>query len=154
MSTYIRNIVTLALAVAPINTIAAQHTITKPVVVTLVAGPTPSKGGRTEVVRRAQGQPQNFVIVDVNATAEDLAGALATINRLRVQFGDSLTSDLRARIESARPGPTWQASEYRTWLIQQLVRLRTARSANLGDLGSVKSVQIMLPPPAVRASTG
>lgn len=153
MSTYIRNILVLALAVAPITTAAAQHAITNPVVVTLVAGPTPSKGGRTEVVRRAQGQPRNFIIVDLNATAEDLAGALVTMNRLRVQFGDSLTSDLRARIESARPGPTWHKSEYRTWLIQQLVRLRTAPSATLSDLGSVKSVQIMLPP-AARASTG
>lgn len=154
MSTCIRNILVFALAVAPISGIAAQHKITNPVVVTLVAGPTPSKGGRTEVVRRAQGQPQNYVIVDLNATAEDLAAALTTLNRLRVQFGDSLTSDLRARIESARPGPTWQKSEYRTWLIQQLVRLRTAPGANLTDLGTVKSVQIMLPPPAARASTG
>ena len=154
MLTYTRNILVLTLAVTPITTAGAQHTITQPVVVTLVAGPTPSKGGRTEVVRRAQGQPRNFVIVDLNATAEDLAGALATINKLRLQFGDSLTSDLRARIESARPGPTWHKSEYRTWLVQQLVRLRTAPSANLSDLGSVKSVQIMLPAPAGRSSAG
>jgi hypothetical protein len=154
MSTYIRNILVITLAVAPATPTAAQNTVTRPVVVTLVAGKTPSKGGRTEVVRRAQGQPQNYVIVDLNATAEDLAGALATMNRLRLQFGDSLTSDLRARIESSRPGPTWHKSEYRTWLVQQLVRLRTAPSANLSDLGTVKSVQIMLPPPAARSTTG
>jgi hypothetical protein len=154
MLTDIRNILVLTLAVAPITNVAAQNTITQPVVVTLVAGPTPSKGGRTEIVRRAQGQPQNYVIVDLNATAEDLAAALATINRLRLQFGDSLATDLRARVESARPGPTWQKSAYRTWLIQQLVRLRTAPSARLSDLGAVKSVQIMLPAPAARSSTG
>ena len=65
--------------------------------VTLVAGPAPSKGGRAEVVRRAQRAPQDLVIVDKNATAEDLAAALAMINALRVQYGDSLTADFRAR---------------------------------------------------------
>ena len=113
--------------------------------VTLVAGPSPSKGGRTEVVRRAERAPRDVVIVDMNATAEDLAAALAMINALRSQFGDSLTSDFRARPDVVRPGPTWQKSSYRSWLVQQLVRLRTAPPAQLADLGTVRAVQITLP---------
>jgi hypothetical protein len=113
--------------------------------VTLVAGPSPSKGGRTEVVRRAERVPRDVVIVDKNATAEDLAAALAMINALRSQFGDGLTSDFRARPEVVRPGPTWQKSSYRSWLVQQLVRLRNAAPAELADLGTVRAVQITLP---------
>jgi hypothetical protein len=115
--------------------------------VTLVAGPSPSKGGRTELVRRAQRTPTNVVIVDKNATAEDLAAALAMLNALRAQFGDSLTTDFRARPDVVRPGPTWQKSAYRSWLIEQLVRLRTATPAVIADLGLVRSVQIALPAP-------
>lgn len=124
---------------------AQQSTTPGAVRVTLVAGPSPSRGGRTEVVRRAQQTPQNLVIVDRNATAEDLAAALAIVNALRSEHGDSLTSDFRARPETARPGPTWQKSAYRSWLIEQLVRLRTAREAGLDGLGQVKAVQITLP---------
>ena len=124
---------------------AAQASPLGPIRVTLVAGPTPSKGGRTEVVRRVERAPKDLVIVDRNATAEDLAAALAMINALRTQFGDSLTTDFRARPDVVRPGPTWQKSSYRSWLIEQLVRLRTASPAQLADLGSVRFVQITLP---------
>jgi hypothetical protein len=121
--------------------------------VTLVAGASPSRGGRTEVVRRAQRTPKNVIIVDRNATAEDLAAALATVNALRAAHGDSLTSDFRARPETVRPGPTWQKSAYRNWLIEQLVRLRTARTITLDGLGQVKAVQVTLPaPPGVVAA--
>jgi len=113
--------------------------------VTLIAGPSPSRGGRTEVVRRAQRVPRDVVIVDKNATAEDLAASLAMINALRSRFGDSLTSDFRARPEVVRPGPTWQKSSYRSWLVQQLVRLRSAAPAEFADLGTVRAVQITLP---------
>lgn len=115
--------------------------------VTLVAGPSPSKGGRAEVVRRAQRAPRDVVIVDRNATAEDLAAALAMINALRTQFGDSLTTDLRARPDVVRPGKKWDKSGYQSWLIEQLVRLRTAKPAEFADLGIVRAVQITLPPP-------
>src|SRR5688500_12730114 len=94
--------------------------------VTLIAGPTPSKGGRSEVLRRAQLRPQNLVIVDRNATADDLAAALGMIGALRAEYGDNLTTDFRARPESMRGGPKWQNSSYRKWLVQQLARLRTA----------------------------
>ena len=116
--------------------------------VTLVAGTAPSRGGRTEVVRRAQRTPQNLVLVDRNATAEDLAAALATITALRTQYGDALTSDIRARPETVRRGPNWQRSAYRTWLIEQLVRLRSASPKNVSDLGVVQAVQITLPAPS------
>jgi len=116
--------------------------------VTLVAGPSPSKGGRTEVVRRAQRTPRDVVIVDKNATAVDLAAALAMINALRSQYGDSLTTDLRASPEVVRPGRKFDKSPYHLWLIDQLVRLRTAKTAELSDLGAVKAVQITLPAPA------
>jgi hypothetical protein len=115
--------------------------------VTLVAGPSPSRGARTEVWRRAQRSPQNVVIVDRNATAEDLAAALSMIGALRFQYGDSLTFDFRARPETIRPGPTWQKSAYRTWLVQQLVRLRAAPPGKVTDLGVVRAVQITLPAP-------
>lgn len=123
----------------------AQSSPLDPIRVTLIAGPSPSRGGRTEVLRRAARPPRDVVIVDRNATAEDLAAALAMINALRSQFGDSLTSDFRARPDVVRPGPTWQKSSYRTWLVQQLVRLRTTPPAELADLGKVSAVQITLP---------
>ena len=129
------------------TTVQAQSSQLGAIRVTLIAGPTPSKGGRTEVVRRAQRTPRDVVVVDKNATAEDLAAALAMINALRTQFGDSLTADFRARPEVVRPGPTWQKSEYRSWLVQQLVRLRTASPAQLADFGTVSAVQITLPAP-------
>ena len=115
--------------------------------VTLIAGPSPARGGRVEVVRRAERAPREVVIVDKNATAEDLAAALAMINALRTQFGDSLTADFRARPEVIRPGPKWPNSSYRSWLVQQLVRLRTAAPADLADLGTVRAVQVTLPAP-------
>jgi hypothetical protein len=125
----------------------AQSSPLAAIPVTLVAGPSPSRGGRTEVVRRAQRAPRDLVIVDRNATAEDLAAALAVINALRTQFGDSLTSDLRARPDVVRPGKTWDKSSYHSWLIQQLVRLRTAEPVDVADFGTVRAVQITLPAP-------
>jgi hypothetical protein len=116
--------------------------------VTPVAGPSPSKGGRTEVLRRAGRSPQNVVIVSTNANADDLSGALALINVLRKEYGDGLSADYRARPDVVRHGPTWQESDYRKWLNEQLVRLRRAPEASLGELGVGRSVQITLPPPS------
>lgn len=121
--------------------------------VTLVAGLTPSKGGRTEVVRRAQLAPKNIVIVDLNATADDLAAALATLRAMSAQFGDTSSSDLRARPETIRLGPAFKDGAYRKWLHEQLLRLRRAPVTDVADLGRVQAVQITLPlPPAASAS--
>jgi hypothetical protein len=125
---------------------AQQAPPASPMRITLVAGPSPSKGARVEVIRRAQRQPANVVIVDKNATAEDLAAALAMMNALRQQYGDSLASDFRARPDVVRPGRTWTNSRYHKWLIEQLVRLRRTREAELADLGVVRSVYVFLPP--------
>lgn len=113
--------------------------------VTLVASGSASRSTRTEVVRRAQRTPQNVVLVDRNATPEDLAGALAMIKALRIQHGDRLQFDFRARPEIIRQRPTWPQSTYRAWLIEQLARLRRATPAPLSDLGVVSAVQITLP---------
>jgi hypothetical protein len=115
--------------------------------VTLVAGAEPSKEGRTEVVRQAARSPQNVVLVHRNASADDLAAALAMLNALRRQFGDSLAHDLRASPEHVRHGANWEGSAYRRWLNEQLVRLRQAPDRELGVFGTVKAVQITLPPP-------
>ena len=113
--------------------------------VTLVAGVEPSKGGRTEVVRRARVSPNNVVIVDRNATADDLGAALAMLSGLQAQFGDTSTFDLRARPEHVRPGPKWESSAYRKWLHEQLLRLRRAGMSELTGFGAVQSVQITVP---------
>ena len=123
----------------------AQPSQPGPLRVTLVAGPSPSKGGRVEVVRRAQRMPANLVIVDKNATAEDLAAGLAMMNAIRQQYGDSLTADFRARPEVIRPGRKWEKGAYKSWLIQQLVRLRSSKPADVADLGLVRAVDIFLP---------
>lgn len=123
----------------------AQQGPLGPTRVTLVASASVSRGNRTEVVRRAQLNPQNVVFVDQNATPEDLAGALAMMQALRIQYGDQLQSDFRARPEVVRPRPTWPQSPYRTWLIEQLVRLRRAAPAPVSNLGVVSAVQITLP---------
>jgi hypothetical protein len=125
----------------------AQSTQLGAIRVTLIAGASPSRGGRTEVVRRAQRAPRDIVIVDRNATAEDLAAALAMINALRKQFGDSLTTDFRARPDVIRPGTRWDNSDYRSWLIEQLVRLRSAKPTDFPEFGTVRAVQITLPAP-------
>ncbi len=138
----------LAVAITTTLPVAAQQAIPVGAVrVTLVTGPSPSRGGRTEVVRRAQRSPMNIVIVDRNATADDLAGALALLNALRAQYGDALSSDLRARPDVVRHGPRWEGSAYRAWLVEQLARLRKAPDVSLDDLGTVKTVQITLPAP-------
>ena len=113
--------------------------------VTLLAGPSLSKGARTEVWRRAEGVPQNVVIVDWNAGADDLAGALAMINALRMQHGDALTQDYRAWPEMVKHGPSWKDSAYRKWLHDQLMRLRQAPQQAFADFGIVRAVHITLP---------
>ena len=123
----------------------AQQAPLGPTRVTLVASNNVARGARTEVVRRAQQTPQNVIFVDQNATPEDLAGAIAMIQALRIQHGDQLPFDVRARPEVVRQRPTWQQSEYRTWLIEQLVRLRKAPRAPLTDLGVVGAVQVTVP---------
>lgn len=132
------------LAVLPRGS-SAQQVPLGPTRVTLVASPSASRGTRTEVVRRAQVTPQNVVFVDQNATPEDLAGALAMIKGLRIQYGDHLQSDFRARPDVVRQRPTWAQSAYRMWLIEQLIRLRRAAPASHGNLGVVSAVQITLP---------
>src|SRR6187549_4170494 len=122
--------------------------------VTLVAGLTPSKGGRTEVVRRAQLAPKNIVIVDLNATADDLAAALATLRAMSAQFGDTSSSDLRARPETIRLGPAFKDGAYRKWLHEQLLRLRRAPVTEVADLGRVQAVQITLPLPLAASTSG
>jgi hypothetical protein len=142
----IHALLVLAASVAALPA-AAQTTPLGAARVTLVAGPSPSRGGHTEVVRRVQRSPKNIVIVDANATADDLAGALALLNALRVRYGDGLTNDLRARPDVVRHGPRWEGSAYRSWLVEQLVRLRKAPEVTLDDLGAVRTVQITLPAP-------
>jgi hypothetical protein len=146
-------LLTLAAAIITVPADAQLSTSLGAARVTLVAGPAPSRGGRTEVLRRAERSPKNIVIVDRNATADDLAGALALINALRLQYGDALTSDLRARPDVVRNGPRWEESAYRAWLVQQLMRLRKAAETSLDELGTVKAVQITLPAPSVTAGS-
>jgi hypothetical protein len=142
------SLLALAAVIAVFPAGAQQSTSLGAARVTLVAGPAPSRGGRTEVVRRAQRSPKNIVIVDRNATADDLAGALALINALRLQYGDALKNDLRARPDVVRNGPRWEESAYRAWLVEQLVRLRRAPETALDELGMVRAVQITLPAPS------
>ena len=132
----------------------AQLSPTSTMRVTLVAGVAPSKGGRTEVVRRAQRAPQNIVIVDLNATADDLAAALATIRAMRAKFGDTFSADLRARPETIRLGVAFKDGAYRKWLHEQLLRLRRAPVTDLADLGRVQSVHITVPVPAASSANG
>jgi len=132
---------------------AQQPATPGPALVTLVAGPSPSKGGLTEVIRRAGRSPQNVVVVSINANADDLAGALAMVNALRSTYGDASSTDYRASPQSIRHGEKWQDSDYRKWLQEQLVRLRKARDTDLGELGVVQAVQIMLPPPTTRTGS-
>ena len=126
-------------------TIEAQQAAPGSTRVTLVARAPSARGQRTEVVRRAQLTPQNVVYVDQNATPEDLAGALALLQALRIQNGDQLQSDFRARPELVRTRPTWTQSSYRQWIVAQLVRLRTAAPTAHGSLGVVSAVQVTLP---------
>lgn len=153
MKSTLQALLLLAAATSAALPAAAQQATTPGLArVTLVAGASPSRGGRTEVVRRAQRSPMNIVIVAANATADDLAGALALLNTLRARYGDALTSDLRARPDVVRHGPGWEGSAYRSWLVEQLVRLRKAPEITLDDLGTVKAVQIALPAPSVASS--
>ena len=147
--TMIRHTSALALAIALLAALpqatVAQQSPPGSTRVTLVARAAAARSQRTEVVRRAQQTPQNVVFVDQNATPEDLAGALALLQALRLQNGDQLQSDFRAKPEMVRTRPSWQQSPYRTWIIEQLVRLRSATAAAHGDLGVVTAVQVTLP---------
>ena len=136
-------IIAMLALLAPIS--AAQQAPGNSTRVTLVASASVSRGKRTEVVRRAQRTPQNVIFVDLNATPEDLAGALAMLQALRIQNGDLLQSDFRASPEVVRTRPTWPQSTYRKWIIEQLVRLRKAPPAGLADLGVVSAIHVTLP---------
>jgi predicted outer membrane lipoprotein len=147
MHNVLRHLLAIALIAGTMTPLPAQQPAAGAVRVTLVAGAVPARGGRAEVVRRANRSPQNLVIIDRNATAEDLAAALAMINALRAEHGDNLTADLRARTDKVRLGPTWENSPYRSWLIEQLVRVRNAHERQFGELGLVRTAQITLPAP-------
>ena len=151
MSVHLKVFISLGVLLV-MSTTAATQTVagTGAVRVTLVAGPATARGGRTEVVRYAKLAPRDVIIVDRNATAEDLGAALALFNALRARFGDSLEADLRARPDTYRPGAAWLKSEYRTWLIQQLTRLRTSPVVATPLFGTARAVQITMP--AVKAT--
>ena len=136
-------VMTMLAVLAPPS--AAQHVPVGSTRVTLVASAGVSRDKRTEVVRRAQRTPQNVIFVDANATPEDLAGAVALFQALRIQYGDQLQADFRATPDVVRTRPTWPQSAYRAWLIEQLVRLRKSTPSKLGDLGVVSAVQVTLP---------
>lgn len=139
---------TLALVAAATVPVAAQQATTLDKTrVTLVAGPSTTRGGRTEVIRNATRAPRNIIIVDRNATADDLAAALAMLDALRLQHGDSLTADYRARPQTFRAGPSFTGSAYRGWLVEQLVRLRKAPEVNVPNLGLARAVDITVAPP-------
>ena len=142
---------TLAILAAPAD--AQQPQVLGATRVTLVAGIAPTQGGRTEVIRRSGRSARNIVIVSTDANADDLAGALALVNALRLTYGDASSTAFRARPDIVRHGPKWQESEYRKWLQDQLVRLRKAKEAQLDELGLVRAVQITLPPPPANATT-
>lgn len=151
MSVHLRVLIAVSLLLG-MSTTSATQTVAAPgaVRVTLVAGPATARGGRTEVVRYARLMPRNIIIVDRNATAEDLGAALALFNALRARFGDSLVSDLRAQPQTFRPGAAWRKSEYRAWLIQQLTRLRSSPVVSTPLFGMARAVQITMP--AVKAA--
>jgi hypothetical protein len=152
MSVHLRMLSAISVLLLGMSTTAATQTVaaTEAVRVTLVAGPATARGGRTEVVRYARITPQNVIIVDRNATAEDLGAALALFNALRAGFGDRLESDLRAQPQTFRGGAAWHKSEYRAWLIQQLTRLRASPVVSTPVFGMARAVQITLP--AVKAA--
>lgn len=136
----------LTLAGAP--TIDAQSTALGAARVTLIAGNAPSPSGRTEVVRQASRHPQNVIVVERNANADDLAAAIAMMNGLRATFGDHLSDDYRASPERVKHGARSQGSDYRRWLQDQLARLRTAPERTVQPFGLVRTIQVTLPPPA------
>lgn len=121
-----------------------------PIRITIISGPTSQTGNRVEVVRRANRSPRDIVVVAANATAEDVAAALQLISGLRLQYGDSLTTDLRASPQSFRPGADWAGSPYQKWIRAQLVRLKTARERRVSEYGTVRLVAITLPAPRGR----
>jgi hypothetical protein len=139
-------------ALLGLPTVASSQTVATSgaVRVTLVAGPATSRGGRTEIVRFARITPRNVIIVDRNATAEDLGAAISLFNALRAEFGDNLAHDLRAHPQTFRPGAAWHKSEYRDWLIQQLTRLRSSPVVATPVFGQARAVQITVP--AVKAT--
>jgi hypothetical protein len=138
----------VAIAGVPLPASGQQPTPLGAARVTLIAGVSPSKGARTEVVRQARRTPQNVVLVDQNANADDLGAALAVVGALRAQYGDSLANDLRAKPEYVRHGTRWATGEYRKWLQAQLVRLRQAPERELKPFGFVRAVQVTLPAPS------
>ena len=146
MTTTCRLVLVIVMLAVLAPTSAAQQVPVNSTRVTLVASSNITRGKRTEVVRRAHQAPQNVIFVDRNATPEDLAGAMALVQALRIQNGDQLESDFRATPEVVRTRPTWPQSLYRAWLIEQLVRLRKAAPTRLADLGVVSAVHVTLPP--------
>lgn len=134
---------------APFNASTAQTTSRSlgPIRVTLVTGSALRKGGPVEVVRSVSHGPRNLVLVAPTATPRDLAAALSLMSALRLQHGDSPTTDLRATPTLVQPGPGFTGSPYETWLGEQLTRLRSAPLRQVDGIGIARAVQVTLPAP-------
>ena len=105
---------------------------------------------QTEVVRRQNRNPRDVVLLGDSATARDLAAALNLMSALRARFGDRLSQDIRAAVDSYILPADWEGSPYHVWLEAQLARLRSAPERSVRDIGTARVVHITLPAPTGR----
>lgn len=137
---------------SPIRSLAGQEAtapIAQPIRVALVLRGEGELDG-TSVIRRAHRGPKNLMLLGRGANAGDLAATLSLMSALRVEFGDAIRNDVRARVGSFRLPPDWEGSAYSAWLQEQFARLRASAPRRLGSLGTGRMVQVTLPAPAGR----
>jgi len=148
----VSSLVTMIAIGASMNTANAQSTSRPlgPIRVTLLTGISLRKGEHVEVIRSISHGPRNVVLVAATAGPKDLAAALSLLSALRLQHGDSPTTDLRATPASAHAGPRFAGSPYETWLAEQLTRLRSSPVRSVTGIGTAQAVQITLPAPRGR----
>ena len=97
------------------------------------------------VLRRAELNPREVILLDSAAGPINLAAAMRLLTALRAQWGDSLSADWRMSPGFYAPAPDYPGSPYEQWLKDQLKRLAEARRFAVAGLGTGRVIVITLP---------
>lgn len=111
--------------------------------VTLVSKPNLPRGAKVVVERRAQLDPRDVILVDLDrATPRDLAAAVQTLAGLRRRVGDDPQAVLRASPKSYTPPADFDNSHFGRQMKAGLVRLLTAQETTIAGVGRARAVTI------------
>ena len=133
----LRTILLVSAAMVAAPSLAAQQRGEVPPAMVVLVASLPDSSSCAVVLRRAGGGDV-IVLRDADASADDLASAIAALARSRAVDGAALTNTLRMRIQSARPvGTTPRGLLER--LEQTLRQIRRIPVADVPGIGPARS---------------